>query len=688
MSSDWSDQIFDSLLEEVVQGKRPPDLTARIAEAWRLQNEQANRFDEGHAKANAAESVKPTCEEVGAVPHSNPTEFERFDLLSISGDSGHARASSAARGQAGTGHAKAAGYGWQALIAVAATVVCAACGLQYYRSSLNDPRIASGSGGKATSKPTDVAKETQKPSAQSEQLSLESVPFATVGDSTELSSKQVDLNVPGQAKMPAGEIVAVIDGQLTNLWQSVGVTPSEKLAVRDLVQVLSTTLTGEQLPQELSASIANASDEEAKARVLDAAMNSQVFAKKMADHFVSLWFQGGKLDLKDPQVTQVRNYVAGNINLKKPWNSIVRRVVGSDAILAAHAGNGNHGLAGRLSESFMENSLACARCHAASQPDGQAISQDQYWSFVGLLSGLDSVQTPEGIKAVDKQADQFTSASNMFFERPDKTLEAVKFLLPNGAPWQSIEGSKIPRSALATWIAESDSLDRATVNQVWQMAMGRPLVPSNAVADDVGLQERLELNRLLAVQFRLHGRDIRELVSWILRSDAFSRSTIKLDRDQWLNSTDEQLAKLHLAEATFAAKTTLGQTSKKSLEGAIASVIKWNASKVDRSVLAQPDATANASAAKETKLDIVMPAQGYIVHHGRLSSGQAEFVNKLIASERLTWDQKVDHIVSLAPQLSVSPAVKTMIDDLNKMLGDKKAVLTELMWIVQNANAN
>ncbi len=687
MSSDWSDQIFDSLLEEVVEGKRPPDLTARITEAWRLQNEQASRAAEGRVVANPSELATPASDGVGPGSQS-PTEVERFDLLSIKGTPGSLRTSSAARGQSVAGQSKVASYGWQALVAVAATIVCAAGGLQYYRSTLNSTVVATNNGAKVNPKPTDISKATDKPSAQSEQLSLDSVPFATVEDSAENSSKRADSNIPGQAKMPAAEIVAVIDGQLTDLWQSVGVTPSEKLGVRELVQVLSTTLTGEQLPQELSASIAHASDEEAKARVLDAAMNSQVFAKKMADHFVGLWFQGGKLDLKDPQVVQVRNYVAGNINLKKPWNAIVRRVVGSDAILAAHAGNGNHGLAGRLSESFMENSLACARCHAASQPDGQAISQDQYWSFVGLLSGLDSVSTPDGIKAVDNQSTQFASASGMFFERPDKTLEAVKYLLPNGAPWQSIGGSKIPRSALATWIAESDSLDRATVNQVWQMAMGRPLVPSNAVADDVGLQERLELNRLLAVQFRLHGRDIRDLVSWILRSDAFSRSTIKLDRDQWLNSTDEQLAKFHLAEATFAAKTTLGQTSKKSLEGAIASVIKWNASKLDRSVLAQPDATANAGTAKETKLDIVMPAQGYIVHHGRLSTGQAEFVNKLVASERLTWDQKVDHIVSLAPRLSVTPAVKTMIDDLNKMLGDKKAVLTELMWIVQNANAN
>ena len=83
-----------------------------------------------------------------------------------------------------------------------------------------------------------------------------------------------------------------------------------------------------------------------------------------------------------------------------------------------------------------------------------------------------------------------------------------------------------------------------------------------------------------------------------------------------------------------------------------------------------------------------MPSPGYAIHRGRLSQDQQSYIAGLAASEKLTWEQKVEHIVTLSPTLAASGKVKRLSEELLKSLGDPQAVLTELMWAVQNAEAS
>jgi hypothetical protein len=133
-------------------------------------------------------------------------------------------------------------------------------------------------------------------------------------------------------------------------------------------------------------------------------------------------------------------------------------------------------------------------------------------------------------------------------------------------------------------------------------------------------------------------------------------------------------------------------------------VIKWNAAKIDTRVLAQPQVNptrpnpsksnpSNPPAAPkltpEIKSEVMMPAASYVIHHGRLTEAQSAFLDKLLASDKLSWEQKVDHVISLSPSLKHGRQTKAQIEELNKTIAiaDKKAVLSELLWIVQNANA-
>lgn len=142
---------------------------------------------------------------------------------------------------------------------------------------------------------------------------------------------------------------------------------------------------------------------------------------------------------------------------------------------------------------------------------------------------------------------------------------------------------------------------------------------------------------------------------------------------------------------TFAARTSLGQQAVKGgLENSLAAAVKWNQLNTESgaSVLAQPSLDPKATPKTPVKSDVVMPAPGYAIHRGRLSQDQQSYVAGLAASTKLTWEEKVEHIVLLSPTLSASGGVKRLSDELLKSLGDPKAALTELMWAVQNADAS
>jgi Protein of unknown function (DUF1553) len=681
MSTDWSDKILESFLEEAVTGRRPPDLLASITSAW--QQECAEQGPRPAATEATGElKVSPV-----AVPKAASKAVTKPSKPRVS-------------------------YAWQVLLVVAASGLLIAGVVQWRTFFMpTENSIATVKGSKvepttppqlapqvASTNPTKAPKKG-KNSFNGEKLGTENVPFASNEPVKPSEKEPIANSIAKDNRLSQQQIVELIDTQFGTLWQRLNVTPESKLDASQLGQLLAKTLTGQELPSTVHAELAEEKSgerrERAIAQVINEATDSQAFARLWAKDIVFDWLDGGNVPVNSPSVQELEQFVAGEIAGGRPWNEVVARAVSDDVLVAAFADGGNHRLAAHLSGAFMDSSLACVRCHEPKGQQGVATSQEQYWSLVAMLMGLD-VRNDKATKtrtAIDKQAEVFAQNKkpSLFFDRPDGTLMAAKFVLPDGQPWNSITGAKTPRAALATWIGDSSQSDQAIVNQVWKQALGRPLVASNALVDDVGLTERTELQHLLAQQFRAHGRNLKQLVGWVVRSDVFARNSIAVDKTRWLQASDNEIENWHLSEMTFAARTSLGkQTAQGGLENSLAAAIQWNQAKTvsGASVLAQPSLDPKSKPKASITSDVVMPSPGYVIHRGRLSQDQQSYVAGLAASEKLTWEQKVEHIVLLSPTLIASGGVKRMSDELLKSLGDPKAALTELMWAVQNADAS
>ena len=259
---------------------------------------------------------------------------------------------------------------------------------------------------------------------------------------------------------------------------------------------------------------------------------------------------------------------------------------------------------------------------------------------------------------------------------------------------------EVPRQALAEWLSQSPAADAATVNQVWKMVFGQALVSHDPwqVASPIEQQvqaQRSALQRLLAQQYRAHGHDLKQLVGWIVRSDALSRQTTQPNRAQWLTASTEELQHWQLAQANFAAGVSpSSSTTDSTLEKALLTVLQWREQPSNGTVettLAQPTPSLSSTGNPQ------QPPVGEADHSETTSAleerhhldfppaSDIALVEHLLASRRLSWENCVEHVAGLAAHRLPDSRFQSLADELLRHHhGNARATLLDLLWAVQH----
>ena len=398
------------------------------------------------------------------------------------------------------------------------------------------------------------------------------------------------------------------------------------------------------------------------------------------------------------------------------------------AFVGALAGEGNHRLLAHIGTNFLDVDLSCVRCHDASSSsvaaqgaitteaaEQLAERQAMYWSLAAMLQGIDAQALESGERVlVDRQAELLAAGKPLtaYYDLIDGRLQAAEPRLPDGKAWETIAGASVPRQALAQWLSQSAAMDDATVNQVWRMVFGQSLAsrtpvrqqlatPETPVAEQSSLlaaeRQQRELLEFLSNQYRAHGHDLKQLVGWIVRSDAFRRQPVQPSRSQWLAASEDELRKWHVARASFASGArTSGAASDHSLESSLAMVLQWRerSNSAAGTALAQPvpnlapaqDSASSASNAKLAGPEDTDSATG-LKDGVRLTPPTAvelAFVDRLLNSQRLSWQDYVAHIVCLTPEVLPNDRIHFLANELLRHhKGDERAALLDLLWAVK-----
>lgn len=740
-----TEQVFDYFLKEMVSGQSPPDLSSRIATAWvREQAGLATPAERSIAsQRSSARLAHPQLVRARPVHAQQPVQ-----VMPVPNDqttTGEPIVATRPQPRHGTSLRRNV---------IATLLALCACGLlallswrlveqdrqlaqrlfelfpspshkaaAHPRTESSEPMLA------ASGQPTDASESASPNSAGVAQASetidgqAQSFPLDSGLANNRLIpvvSAESTANTGDPPRLDNQQIVAQIDKHLANLWQGLSITPSKRLNHAERAQRISLVLTGQP-------AIDPDSDLE---QLISEATDSLPFARKWADQFVALWLANSRLPKGDVRLHALKKHFASNIYDGRPWSAAPGELLGgtiaggssgqdaaTSTFFSALAGDGNHRMVAAIGSSFLDVNLSCVRCHDASStspaieqpasvrwPAQMTERQSAYWSLAAMLQGIDARTDEEGTRvAVDRQAELLAAGKPLttYYDLLDGRLQVAEPGLPDGQAWQSMSAaSGVPRQALAEWLSLSPAADAATVNQVWKMVFGQALVSHAPWHADSSREaqvqaQRGELQRLLAQQYRAHGHDLKQLVGWIVLSDALGRQTTQPTRAQWLAASAGQLQQWQLAQENFATGAKpISSTVDSSLEKTLLAVLKWREQPENGSVettLAQP-ALSPSSSAKPPRPSAGDVDQTETIHE-LAERHQLDFpaasdialVEHLLASERLSWKNCVEHVAGLAPYRLRDTRFQALADELLRHHnGDARATLLDLLWAVRH----
>lgn len=165
-------------------------------------------------------------------------------------------------------------------------------------------------------------------------------------------------------------------------------------------------------------------------------------------------------------------------------------------------------LAGRVARAFLGIRLDCAQCH--DHPFASWKQRD----FQGLAAFFGQAQN--GLTGIHDGPGDFRPTDRKS-GKPATVAPRVPFL----PELLAADGPGSRRRKLARWVTDpkNPNLPRATVNRVWALMFGRPLV--EPVDDLAAADEVPEALTILADDFVAHGYDLRRLIRVVAASEVF-----------------------------------------------------------------------------------------------------------------------------------------------------------------------
>lgn len=540
------DPLVESLLEELIGGAAPPDLSARIL----ARLEQASeRIADEQLDLLAADASGPTRDRVttsgslgGAVdPHSG--------LRSIVVASRERQSRRSARQKFVwwlVGGGVCAGLVW----------VGSEAWKQDATPSVNSVAASNdeGQGGSTNSATPEspklrkdsrrVAPSIERPSKETpddEQLAQDDaaptpppkLDHATdERDAEPLEPPSVETQI---ARAPAtGEaIVTRIDQELSARWTRAQVIPSQPVKDEVWCERVFLRLVGrEPLPAERRAFLRNESPEKRR-ELMDQLLGEEKYRREYATHWSKLWTDWLVGNSAKSYQTGLQRYLQEAIGDGQPYDQILLSLLtaegsnvpgdgdhnGATNYLLALADGGEPQIVSELCRVTLGQRTDCARCHDSTVSD---LKQDQFWQMAAIFEGLKVETIRPGRHRLSYDKSLATQVTFAFPEAPRKAYEPAYL---DGSSLSGNSASNDLRAALGERLVHSPEMPRAVVNRLWAQVFEYGFT---FPVDDMGSHnpsEHGDLLDYLSTQFAAHDYQLDSLLRWMLLSDPMTRSS-------------------------------------------------------------------------------------------------------------------------------------------------------------------
>jgi hypothetical protein len=303
-------------------------------------------------------------------------------------------------------------------------------------------------------------------------------------------------------------------------WREAGIDPAKQVDELTVIRRLSLALTATIPSLEELRSIENVPAGRKVDRWVELLLHDRRYADTFAERFARAYVgtEGGPFIIfrRRKFVTWLSDQLHANV----PYNQIVRELIVTDGLWTDHPATNfltvtydpekkqvdPERLAGRVARAFLGVRIDCAQCH--DHPFENWKQQD----FQGLAAFFGQAQS--GFVGMHEEPGEY-----QFLNRKTGKPQPVEPRVPFQSELLPSEGNR--RVRLAQWLTDpaNPSLARTTVNRVWALMFGRPLVEP---VDELGSPEdRPQALDILAEDFIKHNFDLMRLIRVIASLEVF-----------------------------------------------------------------------------------------------------------------------------------------------------------------------
>lgn len=348
----------------------------------------------------------------------------------------------------------------------------------------------------------------------------------------------------------------MIDEHIRTVWTDYEIEPSKRATDQEFCRRLFLDILG-RIPTVDETTVFSASkDEDKKAKLIHRLLYDDQYHDEYVRHWSTIWTNiligrtGGQdrdslVDRRGMQV-YLREVFASN----RPYDSMVRELVSATGDSSPEGNNFNGAvnfLCGKLEEKasqataqtsriFLGLQVQCTQCH--NHPFNEW-KQNQYWQMnsffrqtVALRRFVPGSNDVRFVELTDQDfggedSPRKPEAGRIYYELRNGKLEAAEPVFVDGTriePSGFLADSN-RRLQLAELISGSEFLPRAMVNRMWAHFLGHGFTKP---IDDMGPHNppsHPDLLTHLAEEFRQNSFDVKQLISWIALSEAYSLSS-------------------------------------------------------------------------------------------------------------------------------------------------------------------
>ena len=343
-------------------------------------------------------------------------------------------------------------------------------------------------------------------------------------------------------------IIRDVDQWFEQKWQEVSIEPApladELTVFRRLSLVLHGTIPSLEEIRLFNSDHQSERLERWAARLLADRRFADYFARRLSRVFIGI-DQGQLLVFRRDRFW---SWLSDQLQANRPYDEIVREKIAGRGLwtdmpqvnfVAAAVTDGNidyNKLAGRTARAFLGQRLDCAECH------NHPFAEWKQAQFLGLAACFGNVSL-SAVGIEDNKKDAFKVTDRLTLRETEVVPQ-----VPFHPEWMPDVGTT--RQRLGGWVTHRDNrrFDRAIVNRIWGLMFGKAWIePVDDIASpDESGSETDDLLDLLAADFRLHGRELKWLISTLASTRVFRQSSQHSAFD-----TGERASEIERAWAAF-----------------------------------------------------------------------------------------------------------------------------------------